>query len=404
MCHLWQSDVLYIREVQRKLKRVADKLETAVQKKELGELVKGILHPWDVLEVKYFRNIREILASMLDEEVTRNKPFVIRNIRQLPVLLKKVLKPVVSDEERIDQDITTIQERLEATMKEHSEDKDAKYQFLVSTGVLQLFGWIPRKFLFDYKLTNCDLEKVSKMLEAHLKNMDSLENDIQKQAYVLNLTLCCTWQRSSVVQYAAEKLSTALDDQFRDACQTVNVKSDATDLQSIANKHTRNADTKLMARSLFYSIKSELRLLNQQERLLKESGAANFTGERVRSSVETLLDNLDLKKYYEQGLRYEDVIKLKTDTSGNPDKKPGNLVEFPWYFLTHIIGLDSNTRENCHKMYTDDDDDDMRDSSESEDDSIKDIHPLDLSYIVFLCVDDFLRQELVDKMSKCQYA
>ena len=32
------------------------------------------------------------------------------------------------------------------------------------------------------------------------------------------------------------------------------------------------------------------------------------------------------------------------------------------------------------------------------------IHPLDLIYIIFLCADDFLRQELSEKMTRCQYA
>ena len=258
--------------------------------------------------------------------------------------------------------------------------------------------------MFEYKLTNCDLDKLSKMLEAHLKNMESMQNDTQKQAYILNLTLCCVGRRSSAIQYVAERLSTALDEQFREACQTVCEKADVTDLQSIINNYLRNVDTKLMAKSLLYNIKSQLRLLYQQQRLLKDSGAADFAGEKVTSSVEMLLDNLDMKKYYAQGLRYEDVIKLKSDVFDSVNKRPATLVEFPWYFLKHIIGLDSDTRENCHKMYAHDDDDDMRDSSESEDDCMGDIHPLDLIYIVFLCADDFLRQELVDKMSKCQYA
>ena len=35
---------------------------------------------------------------------------------------------------------------------------------------------------------------------------------------------------------------------------------------------------------------------------------------------------------------------------------------------------------------------------------VNSVHPLDLIYVIFLCADDFLRQELTDKMSKCQYA
>ena len=404
VCHLWQSDVLYIRELQKRLKWVTDKLTTADPKKELVGLLKGILNPWDVLQEKYFPDIREILASILDKEGTRKEAFPIRNIRQLPAVLKKVIKSVVSDEERTGQDITNIQEQLEVTMEEHSEYEDTKYQYLACVGVLQLFGWIPRKFVFEYELTNCDLDKLSKLLEAHLKNMESVQDDIQKQAYILNLILCLTGHRSSAVQYVVQKLSTVLDEQFREACQNVCEGADVTDLQSITKNYLRDADTKLMAKSLLYNIKSQLRLLSQQQRLVKDPGAVDFTGKKVCSSVETLLDNLDMKKYYAQGLRYENVIKLKSDVFDGVNKRPETLVDYPWYFLKHVIGLDSDTRENCHKMYTTNDDDDCRDSSESEDDSIGDIHPLDLIYIVFLCADDFLRQELVDKMSKCQYA
>ena len=398
--HMWQSDALYIRELQKRLKWVADKLAAAVQRKDLVELMKGLLHPWDVLQEKYFPDIREILANMLDEEVSPKEPFEIRNIRNLPAVLKKVIKSVVSDEERTGQDITEVQERLEVTMKEHSEYSDSKYQFLVCVGVLQLFGWIPCKFMFAYKLTNCDLDKLSKMLEAHLKNMETMSNDAQKQAYILNLTLCSTGQRSSVIQYVADELSTVLDEQFREACLTVCVNSDVTDLKNITNKYVLDGNNKLIAKSLLYSIKSQLRLLSQHERLLKNSEATGFIGETISLSVETLLDVLDMKNYYPQRLRYEDVIKLRRDMYDSPNKKPGTLVEFPWYFLKHIIGLDSDTRENCHKLYTDHDD--VLDNSDNEE--IEDVHPLDLTYIVFMCADDFLRQELVDKMSKCQYA
>ena len=87
VCQLWQSEVLYIRELQKQLKWVADKLATADQKKELVNLLKRILHPWDVLQEKYFPDIREILGSMLDKEATRKEPFPIRN----RLVLRKVL-------------------------------------------------------------------------------------------------------------------------------------------------------------------------------------------------------------------------------------------------------------------------------------------------------------------------
>ena len=39
-----------------------------------------------------------------------------------------------------------------------------------------------------------------------------------------------------------------------------------------------------------------------------------------------------------------------------------------------------------------------------QDDIKSTVHPLDIVTAVFLCADDFLRQELADKMAKCQYA
>ena len=58
---------------------------------------------------------------------------------------------------------------------------------------------------------------------------------------------------------------------------------------------------------------------------------------------------------------------------------------------------------------SDDDDEDSdtdpeTDDADDEEDIIKAVHPLDLVYIVFLCADDFLRQELSNKLARCQYA
>ena len=48
----------------------------------------------------------------------------------------------------------------------------------------------------------------------------------------------------------------------------------------------------------------------------------------------------------------------------------------------------------------------ISDGSDSDDDLSYEntIHPEDLIYCIFLCADDFLRQELIDKMVLCQYA
>ena len=110
-----------------------------------------------------------------------------------------------------------------------------------------------------------------------------------------------------------------------------------------------------------------------------------------------------MKKYYPQKLTYEDVIKLKSDDFHDVNKRCTDFRQLPWYFVRHIIGLDSDTREKCQVEERDGSDSDSG-SSDDDDDSKNEIHPLDLIYIIFLCADDFLRQELVDKMLQCQYA
>ena len=167
----------------------------------------------------------------------------------------------------------------------------------------------------------------------------------------------------------------------------------------------------------------------------EETPEAEQTGE-LNDTVEGILDALDMKKYYPQKLRYEDLITLTSDDLDDVSKKPTSLPELPWYFMKQVIGLNSDVRESCHLEVQDDGSDDtkgmtsswfprgrslsdistfvisslagihsrMTGSGESSYDVIDTIHPLDLIYIIFLCADDFLRQQLVDKMVMCQYA
>ena len=123
----------------------------------------------------------------------------------------------------------------------------------------------------------------------------------------------------------------------------------------------------------------------------------NVPVEDLKASVAHTLEKLGLTKYYPQKLKYEDVIKLTSaDTTG-----PETMRELPWYFVKQIIGLNGNAREKCHIKV---DGNRTAEDSSDEDERETDVHPLDLIYAIFLCADDFLRQELADKMSKCQYA
>ena len=68
-------------------------------------------------------------------------------------------------------------------------------------------------------------------------------------------------------------------------------------------------------------------------------------------------------KYYPQKLTHDEVIKLRKGVYNDVSKKPASLSELPWYFMKHIIGLDSDTREKCHVAFCPDED-----STDSDDD------------------------------------
>ena len=153
----------------------------------------------------------------------------------------------------------------------------------------------------------------------------------------------------------------------------------------------------------------------------------------VNNSVQNLLDDMGLAEYYPQKLSYGDVIKLTEDALKDVNEKPSALRELPWYFMRRLIGLNSNIREKgsvvgrnsttenrigefehndieeeCSFTWSseegDTEDEELRHPGTDDDTIANCVHPLDLIYIIFLCADDFLRQELADKLSKCQYA
>ena len=167
---------------------------------------------------------------------------------------------------------------------------------------------------------------------------------------------------------------------------------------------------------------------------------------QLKENVQSLLKDLGLEDYYPQKLTYSDVIKVTEDDLKEVNEKPTTLSELPWYFMRRVIGLNSTIREKgsdlrrsarkrkrkrnsvskrerdrrkakkrkhseeisfCWKNDSEKEDAEDEDSNPrkiSPQKSQCSVYPLDLIYVIFLCADDFLRQELAEKMSKCQYA
>uniref|UniRef100_A0A667WLR0 Upregulator of cell proliferation n=1 Tax=Myripristis murdjan TaxID=586833 RepID=A0A667WLR0_9TELE len=114
-------------------------------------------------------------------------------------------------------------------------------------------------------------------------------------------------------------------------------------------------------------------------------------GERA-PCLKEVLSEIGLRERYENKLTLSTIIEIdQTDTAEN---KPETMQELPWAFLKRLMMMDVNARSvKCI----------------SSDDSFsrvnnKGIHPLDIMSALLHCSDGLLQQEIVKKMSLCQFA
>ena len=319
---------------------------------------------------------------------------------------------------------------LESTIWKWHQDSNSNYEFLTCLATLSLFKFNLEEFSFNDNLQGKDIENISALLRENFNEINTLKKTNKKQAFVLNIALNNPFEKTKVVQYVLKNLKDKICTNFTDCTGD---QFDLMKLHKIVEGMLAKKDSpkafKEKQRSLSMHFTSIFSRTISPSNIKQENYEAN-------EAVQSLLKDLGLVDYFPQKLGYGDVIKLTEDAFKDVNEKPSTLPELPWYFLRRLIGLESTIREKGSvvglKSKTEDrrakfkdnefseeesdfswDDDSSGGDTEDEEhkhqgrdgDNIRHyVHPLDLIYIIFLCADDFLRQELADKMSKCQYA
>ncbi|XP_036403573.1 up-regulator of cell proliferation [Megalops cyprinoides] len=112
---------------------------------------------------------------------------------------------------------------------------------------------------------------------------------------------------------------------------------------------------------------------------------------RTKTHLEDLLVDLGLDQCYRDKLTLSSVLQIDRKTiTDQPAVSPQSL---PWYFLKRLMMVNVTARSvKCTLSLVDD-----RDNSHI-------INPLDIVTALFLCSDSFLQQEMVLKMSMCQFS
>eukprot|EP00062_Callorhinchus_milii_P024980 gi/632985467/ref/XP_007909700.1/ PREDICTED: interferon-induced very large GTPase 1-like [Callorhinchus milii] len=114
-----------------------------------------------------------------------------------------------------------------------------------------------------------------------------------------------------------------------------------------------------------------------------------------------LLTVLGLQEFFPRKLTVNKMLQIRAEPL--PDRLPRDPEDIPWYFFMKLINANFMARSiKCQSMGSTVSDK-IGDLSE-EPTKTTSFNPLDVITAIFLCADPFLKQELVMKMSTCQFA
>ncbi|CAM4568094.1 unnamed protein product [Lepidochelys olivacea] len=135
-----------------------------------------------------------------------------------------------------------------------------------------------------------------------------------------------------------------------------------------------------------------------------------FIVEERSKAFQDVLSRLNLEKHRSTKIRLRDVLEIHPESIKN--RIPEALGDLPWHFLRKVMALNGTARNTSigHKAPAEE----MDDYEEKlhidgtfcfSDTEMKiSLQPLDVLCAVLLCSDSFLQQEILSKMSMCQFA
>ena len=329
----WNREVLNLRDVQRNLTYAAHYSRNTFDEQEKRDIVSAliqILHPFDRIETRYFPTLREILEELQELEYPIDLDFMEElNAIQVAEFSRNVATRIPKKTCSREAYLKDSQKKLELMMKHFTESGCDVYEYLLSIGVLQVFGFKIHQFQFDYNLSGNDFKNISKLLEDHINNFNlSLQLD-QQQAYILNLALCCVDQKETAVRHVFDRMSGELLTELREVCaQTLNGFVDDKVLHNAVDELLSEEQKKLNEQTLVYNIKSQLHELEGCE-VIEVVKTEEKEAENLNPRVQLWLEILDMKKYYPQKLQYENVIKLRTEDFDDANKTCTNFRQLP---------------------------------------------------------------------------
>uniref|UniRef100_A0A8D0HHL8 VLIG-type G domain-containing protein n=1 Tax=Sphenodon punctatus TaxID=8508 RepID=A0A8D0HHL8_SPHPU len=134
--------------------------------------------------------------------------------------------------------------------------------------------------------------------------------------------------------------------------------------------------------------------------------------EERRQSLQDILRKLEMEKHRNQKLRLREILEIGPESL--KERTHHRLGDLPWHFLRKLMALNGTARNTslvCGKSHDptsnqeeEDLDIDVNTLSHRDNNASNWINPLDVVCAILLCSDSFLQQEILSKMSMCQFA
>ncbi|XP_073692749.1 interferon-induced very large GTPase 1-like [Garra rufa] len=126
---------------------------------------------------------------------------------------------------------------------------------------------------------------------------------------------------------------------------------------------------------------------------------------QTKTNIQSLLQDLGLEQYYPNKLSLSNVLQIEKRSV--TDEPAQSLSSLPWLFLKKLMTVNVTARSvkySCNDSEDWSNLDIYNDTFDFLNDLNSSVNPLDIVTALFLCSDSFLQQEMVSKMSMCQFS
>ncbi|KAL8176541.1 UNVERIFIED_CONTAM: hypothetical protein K2H54_036110 [Gekko kuhli] len=132
--------------------------------------------------------------------------------------------------------------------------------------------------------------------------------------------------------------------------------------------------------------------------------------QKRRKALQDMLTKLNLEKNQSKKFSLQQVLEIKSESL--KECTPCAMEDLPWHFLKKVLALNMTARSTSLEKRTSGDQR-GKEKKKRHDESIflsikmdesSSVNPLDVLCAVLLCSDSFLQQEILSKMSMCQFA